>query len=254
MCGIAGGTHIEAETLGVMRERLSHRGPDGNGVWRDDGVGFAHTRLAIIDLDGGHQPMFFVSKPVAIVFNGEIYNFPVLKRQLEAEGRRFNTRSDTEVILHLYEKYGADCVKYLDGMFAIAIWDETEKKLVLARDHLGQKPLFFCEIPCGLAFASEVKGLLESNFVKRETDLEALYHYISLRFVPDQFTLFKGIKKLPAAHRLIYEKGKLRIERYWEFSYLDKINGTEEEITDQLDFMLFQTVKDHMLSDVPVGS
>ncbi|OGW17185.1 MAG: asparagine synthase (glutamine-hydrolyzing) [Nitrospinae bacterium RIFCSPLOWO2_12_FULL_45_22] len=257
MCGIAGIISDDSnlyKALPKMLALLAHRGPDDEGIEYLNGAALGHRRLSIIDLDGGHQPMFFVSKPVAIVFNGEIYNFPVLKRQLEAEGRRFNTRSDTEVILHLYEKYGADCVKYLDGMFAIAIWDETEKKLVLARDHLGQKPLFFCEIPCGLAFASEVKGLLESNFVKRETDLEALYHYISLRFVPDQFTLFKGIKKLPAAHRLIYEKGKLRIERYWEFSYLDKINGTEEEITDQLDFMLFQTVKDHMLSDVPVGS
>src|SRR3990167_4003199 len=132
MCGIAGIISDDSnlyKALPKMLALLAHRGPDDEGIEYLNGAALGHRRLSIIDLDGGHQPMFFVSKPVAIVFNGEIYNFPVLKRQLEAEGRRFNTRSDTEVILHLYEKYGADCVKYLDGMFAIAIWDETEKKL-----------------------------------------------------------------------------------------------------------------------------
>lgn len=257
MCGIAGivSNHTNLyESLAEMVALLTHRGPDDEGIVYLNGAALGHRRLSIIDLDGGHQPMFNANKSVAVVFNGEIYNFPILKKQLEAGGKSFKTHSDTEVILHLYEKEGEDCVKYLDGMFAFAIWDERKKKLILARDHMGQKPLFFCEIPEGLAFASEVKSLLASNLVKRETDLETLYHYISLRFIPDDCTLFKGIKKLPAGHRLIYENGKLRIDRYWEFSCLDKINGTEEEITNQLDHMLFQTVKAHMLSDVPVGS
>jgi len=257
MCGIAGIASDNSDlfdALPRMVSLLTHRGPDDEGIEYLNGAALGHRRLSIIDLEGGHQPMFNASKSVAVVFNGEIYNFPILKKQLEAEGRHFKTRCDTEVILHLYEKYGEDCVKHLDGMFAFAIWDTARKKLVLARDHMGQKPLFFCEIPYGLAFASEVKSLLASNFVKRETELEALYHYISLRFIPDQFTLFKGIKKLPAAHRLVYENGKLRIDRYWEFSCTDKINGTEEDITDQLDHVLFETVKAHMLSDVPIGS
>ncbi len=257
MCGIAGIVSERSdlfEALPRMVSLLAHRGPDDEGIEYLNGAALGHRRLSIIDLDGGHQPMFNSARSVAVVFNGEIYNFPILKEQLEAEGRHFKTRCDTEVILHLYEKYGEDCVKHLDGMFAFAIWDITRKKPVMARDHMGQKPLFFCETPYGFAFASEVKSLLVGNFVKRETELEALYHYISLRFIPDQFTLFKGIKKLPAAHRLIYENGKLRIDRYWDFSCLNKINGTEEEITDQLDHVLSQTVKAHMLSDVPIGS
>lgn len=257
MCGIAGIVTERPslyEDLPKMVSLLAHRGPDDEGIEYLNGAAFGHRRLSIIDLGSGHQPMFNASKSVVVVFNGEIYNFLILKKQLEAEGRHFRTCSDTEVILHLYEKYEEDCVKHLDGMFAFAIWDTPRKKLLLARDHMGQKPLFFCETPYGLAFASEVKSLLASNLVKRETDLEALYHYISLRFIPDQLTLFKGIKKLPAACRLVYENSKIKIDRYWEFSYLDKIKGTEKEITDQLDHMLFQTVKDHMISDVPVGS
>lgn len=257
MCGIAGIVSENPDlyrALPRMVSSLVHRGPDDEGIEYLNGAALGHRRLSIIDLGGGHQPMFNASRSVAIVFNGEIYNFLTLRKQLESEGRHFQTRSDTEVILHLYEKYGEDCVMHLDGMFAFGIWDIVRKKLVLVRDHMGQKPLFFCETPVGLAFASEVKSLLASNLVEREIELEALYHYISLRFIPDQYTLFKGIKKLPAAHRLVYENGKLRIDRYWEFSCLDKINGTEEEITDQLDHMLFETVKAHMVSDVPVGS
>src|ERR671925_1532434 len=187
MCGIAGIVSERSnlfEALPKMVSLLAHRGPDDEWIEYLNGAALGHRRLSIIDLSGGHQPMFNGSKSVAVVFNGEIYNYPSLKKQLEAEGRYFQTRSDTEVILHLYEKYGEDCVKYLDGMFAFAIWDRIRKRLVLARDHIGQKPLFFCETHDGLAFASEVKSLLASDFVKRETDLEALYHYISLRFIP----------------------------------------------------------------------
>lgn len=257
MCGIAGIVSDEPDlykTLPKMVSLLSHRGPDDEGIEYLNGAALGHRRLSIIDIDGGHQPMFNASRSVAIVFNGEIYNFPTLKKRLEAEGRRFKTRCDTEVILHLYEKYGEDCVRHLDGMFAFAIWDTVRKRLILARDHMGQKPLFFCKTPFGLAFASEVKSLLAGGFVKREVELEALYHYISLRFIPDQFTLFKGIKKLPAAHRLVYENGRITIDRYWEFSCTDKMSGTEEEITNQLDHVLLETVKAHMLSDVPIGS
>ncbi len=257
MCGIAGIVSSDPDRykpLPKMVSLLAHRGPDDEGLEYFDGAALGHRRLSIIDLDGGHQPMFNHSKTVAIVFNGEIYNFPTLKKQLEREGRNFRTHSDTEVILHLYEKHGEDCVKHLDGMFAFAIWDQTKKKLVLARDHIGQKPLFFCLTPDGLAFASEVKSILVSNFVNCEIDLEALYHYISLRFMPDQFSLFKKIRKLPAAHRLVFENGRERIDQYWSFSYQDKVSGSAKEITEQLDNILSQTVNEHLLSDVPVGS
>ena len=237
-----------------MVEVLRHRGPDDEGIEYLDGVALGHRRLSILDLQGGHQPMFNSARSLAIVFNGEIYNYPVLKRRLEERGRRFRTRSDTEVILHLYEEYGEDCVRHLDGMFAFALWDAPRKRLLLARDHMGQKPLFFCEAGDGLAFASEVKGLLSGDFVRRECDLEALYHYLSLRFIPDQLTLFRNIRKLPAAHRLIYERGRVRIERYWDFSCVKKHEGTEREIADLLEARLAETVQAHMLSDVPVGS
>lgn len=257
MCGIAGVVSRNPELykhLPRMVSLLAHRGPDDEGIEYLDGAAFGHRRLSIIDLDDGHQPMFNQSKTITIVFNGEIYNFPILKKQLENEGRQFRTHSDTEVILQLYEKYGENCVKYLDGMFAFAIWDQNKNKLFLARDHVGQKPLFFCLTPKGLVFASEVKSILASNFVDKKIDLEALYHYISLRFMPDQFTLFREIKKLQAGHYLTYQNGQEKIVQYWSFSYQNKIKGSEKEITEQLDSILSQTVKDHLLSDVPVGS
>jgi len=198
--------------------------------------------------------MLSADRTLAVVFNGEIYNFPTLRRSLENEGRRFRTRSDTEVILHLYEKHGVDCVAHLDGMFAFALWDASRQRLFLARDHMGQKPLFFCRTQRGFAFASEVKGVLASGLVAREADLEALFHYISLRFIPDRLTLFKGVEKLPAAHHLVYENGVARVEQYWSFSCVDKQAGSEAELTDALDHALGDTVRTHLLSDVPVGA
>ena len=257
MCGIAGiisDNPTLLEALPRMVSQLTHRGPDDEGLEYLEGAALGHRRLSIIDLDAGHQPMFNSSGTVAVVYNGEIYNFPTLKRELEEKGHRFSTRSDTEVLLHLYEEHGEHCVRHLDGMFAFAIWDLRQRKLLLVRDHLGQKPLFFRNTPEGLAFASEVKGVLASGIVDREIDLEALYHYISLRFIPDQSTLFKGIRKLPAGHYLVFENGVERLVKYWDVSYRDKIQASEGEILDELDELLTRTVKEHTLSDVPVGS
>ncbi len=257
MCGIAGVVSPDPEIqrrVVEMVAAIEHRGPDDMGIDYLDGIALGHRRLSIIDIDGGHQPMYNPDRSVGIVFNGEIYNFPELRSKLEAKGRRFVTRSDTEVILHLYEEYGVDCVCHLDGMFAFGLWDARRRRLLLARDHMGQKPLFFMQSNEAFTFGSEVKALLASGFVSPEIDLEALYHYISLRFIPDQLTLFEGVQKLPAAHRLVLQDGSARIERYWSFSFGNKLAGSEAEILDELDATLQDTVRAHRLSDVPVGT
>ena len=257
MCGITGIISDDPAAdsrLRAMMAQLRHRGPDDQGVERLGPATLGHWRLSILDIEGGRQPMLSADGTLAVAFNGEIYNYPALRRSLEAEGRRFRTRSDTEVILHLYQKYGVECVAHLDGMFAFGVWDAPRRRLLLARDHMGQKPLFYCQTARGFAFGSEVKSVLASALVPRETDLDALFHYISLRFIPDQLTLFKNVRKLPAAHRLVYADGVARVERYWEFSCVAKRAGTEAELTDALDHTLRDTVRAHLLSDVPVGS
>ncbi|MGN6392917.1 MAG: asparagine synthase (glutamine-hydrolyzing) [Gemmatimonadales bacterium] len=257
MCGLAGIISDDPSVAGrvpAMLATIRHRGPDDEGLECLGPATLGHRRLSILDLAGGRQPMRTADGTLAVVFNGEIYNFPALRAAFEAEGRRFRTRSDTEILLHLYEKYGVDCVRHLDGMFAFALWDAARRRLLLARDHLGQKPLFYAETARGLVFASEVKAVLASGLVTREIDLEALFHYVSLRFIPDQLTLFKGVRKLPAAHRLVYEQGVVRVERYWSFSSVEKRAGSDAELTDALDHELRETVRAHLLSDVPVGS
>jgi asparagine synthase (glutamine-hydrolysing) len=257
MCGIAGILSNDPAVrarLPRMLAAIAHRGPDDEGMETLDEAAIGQRRLSILDLAGGHQPMFDETGQLAIVFNGEIYSYPRLRAQLEQQGRRFRTNSDTEVILHLYALHGDDCVKHLEGMFAFALWDRARHRLLLARDHMGQKPLFWAQVGDAFAFASEVKGVLAAGLLSPETNLEALYHYISLRYIPDDLTLFSGVVKLPAAHRLVVERGQVRVERYWSFSCVDKMKGGEEEILDELDQRLYATVKDHMLADVPVGA
>ncbi|MBD3161746.1 MAG: asparagine synthase (glutamine-hydrolyzing) [Candidatus Eisenbacteria bacterium] len=257
MCGIAGILSADPDVrrrVGAMVAALAHRGPDDEGIEDLDRITLGHRRLSIVDLGGGHQPMFSADRSLAVVFNGEIYNFPRLREELERAGRRFATRCDTEILLHLYEIDGDDCVLRLEGMFAFALWDARRRRLLLARDHLGQKPLFFAETNGALAFASEVKGILAADLIPRRIDLTALYHYISLRFLPDDHSLFEGIHKLPAAHRLIVENGRARMERYWDLSRLEKIEGGEEDLLASLDAVLNRTVADHRMSDVPVGT
>ena len=257
MCGIAGIISADPavrSSLPAMLGLIRHRGPDDEGIEHLGPAALGHRRLSILDLAGGHQPMLSPDRTLAVVFNGEIYNFPALRRSLESEGHRFRTRSDTEIILHLYRKYGVDCVAHFDGMFAFALWDAPRGLLFLARDHLGQKPLFFCQTQRGFAFASEVKAVLASGLVPRKADLEALFHYISLRFIPDELTLFENVRKLPAGHRLVFADGQVRLERYWSFSCIDKLAGTDAELTDALDHSLRETVRAHLLGDVPVGA
>lgn len=257
MCGIAGIVSQDTARFAVlpaMVASLAHRGPDDDGIEHLPGAALGHRRLSIIDLEHGHQPMLDETGTVGIVFNGEIYNYRALQRQLESEGRTFRTGSDTEVLLQVYLQYGTDCVKHLNGMFAFAIWDARKQTLFAARDHMGQKPFFYHMAHGGIVFGSEIKAILASGLVRPTPDLKALYDYISLRFIPGDLTLFESIRKLPAAHYLVWHEGQLKVERYWQLDFNQKIKGSERELTQALEDQLTRTVEEHTVSDVPVGA
>ncbi len=255
MCGIAGITGAQhGSAIQQMTDALVHRGPDDSGFFRDNEIALGQRRLSIVDLHTGHQPISNEDDSLQLVCNGEIYNSPELRDALKAKGHRFKTETDVEVILHLYEDHGDDCVKHLRGMFAFAIWDSRKRRLFMARDHLGQKPLFFCHKEGSFAFASEVKSILASPIIAPEIDMEGLWHYVSLRFMPDDHSLFRGIKKLPAAHRMVFENNQIRIDKYWDVEFNQKLKASEAELTDQLDELLLETVKGHLMSDVQVGA
>lgn len=255
MCGIAGimGSR-RADAIKKMTDIMIHRGPDDSGYYIDDDIALGQRRLSIIDLNHGRQPISNEDDSLQLVCNGEIYNSPELRESLLAKGHRFKTATDVEVILHLYEEYGDNCVKHLRGMFAFALWDSRKRRLLMARDHLGQKPLFFCQKNGAFAFGSEAKSVLASGVTKAEIDLEGLWHYMSLRFMPDQHSLFKGIKKLPAAHYLVLEDNQISMQKYWDVDFREKLTSSKSVITDQLDELLLDTVKGHLLSDVRVGA
>ena len=256
MCGITGivSNRSHKDKIVAMAAALIHRGPDDEGFFHDPAVALGQRRLSIIDLDGGRQPISNEDGTLQLVCNGEIYNSPELRAELEKGGHRFRTRTDVEAILHLYEDRGRNCVKKLRGMFAFALWDGRQRCLLLARDHMGQKPLFFADQGDVLLFASEIKAIFASGLVQPQMDLDALWHYVSLRFLPDRYTFFKGIQKLPAATTLLWRDGRFDLARYWTPDFREKLPGSIEEITDQLDHVLRQSVAMHLLSDVPVGT
>ena len=237
-----------------MTDALTHRGPDGVGYFSDGMIALGQRRLSIIDIDGGKQPIASEDGRLQLICNGEIYNSPGIRRQYEKLGYAFRTKTDVEVILPLYLEHGPDCVNYLQGMFAFAIWDTRDNSLFLARDHLGQKPLFYAMQGDDFLFASEVKAILASGLIDACPDIEALWHYISLRYVPDDHSLVKGIKKLPAGHFLLVREGKPEVRRYWNLHFAPKFTDSENELVDQLDDLLNKTVQAHLLSDVEVGS
>lgn len=256
MCGIAG---LIAENhqsrIKAMTDIMAYRGPDDEGFYSDETISLGHRRLSINDLSGGHQPISNEDGKVILLCNGEIYNSPKLREELLAKGHLFKTATDVEVILHLYEEVGEDCFSRLRGMFAVAIWDKSKKRLLLARDHMGQKPVFFAVKGNSLAFSSEPKSILASGMLMREVDLEALWHYMSLRYLPDDHSLFKGVKKLPAATYAVWEDGKIRTRQYWKLdTFKNKLQGDEKELTDELEKILLSTIDLHLLSDVPVGT
>jgi asparagine synthase (glutamine-hydrolysing) len=261
MCGICGivstdrSEHFDLRTIQRMRDMLAHRGPDDKGAYLGPGVALGHRRLSIIDLrPEGRQPMANEDEQVQIVFNGEIYNFGDHRDWLIAKGHRFKSRTDTEVIIHLYEELGVDCLKRLRGMFAFAIWDERKRLLFLARDRLGKKPLFYHFDGKRLLFASEIKALLAHPSVTAAADPQAIDYYVSLGYVPGPFSAFKGVRKLPPAHYLTFSHGKLEIKRYWQVHYLPKLELSENEACAQIVERLTEAVKLRLISDVPLGA
>jgi asparagine synthase (glutamine-hydrolysing) len=257
MCGIAGkaGTAPVAESdILRMCNAIAHRGPDDWGTFVEGGVGLGMRRLSIVDLAGGHQPMSNEDGTVVVVFNGELYNFPSLHDEVVSKGHRFKTRCDTEALVHLYEEYGEGMVARLRGMFAFAIWDRTRHRLLVARDHFGQKPLFYTERGGQLTFASEIKALLADDPSLAELSPFALDQYLTMRFVQPPETFFGRIRALPPAHYMVWENGRSRVERYWSLNYGPKWTYSEGETLDRIDELLAETVKLHLLSDVPVGA
>lgn len=257
MCGIvgtAGPAPVVEDDVRRMCDAIVHRGPDDWGAFVEGGVGLGMRRLSIIDLAGGHQPIANEDGTVVVVLNGEIYNHESLRAELEARGHRFSTRTDTEVLVHLYEDFGEGMLARLRGMFAFAIWDRRRRRLLVARDHFGQKPLFYVHQGQRLAFASEIKALLAADPSLAVLNPYALDQYLSLRFVQPPDTFFDKIQSLPPAHFFIWENEELRIERYWDLDYGPKWIDSEEQLIDRVDELLAETVKLHLVSDVPVGA
>ena len=261
MCGIAGVVSATREsniTEAVVREmcdRIIHRGPDDEGILVQDGAGLGMRRLSVIDLSGGHQPVFNEDRSAWIVYNGEIYNFPELRPELEKRGHRFYTKCDTEVIIHLYEEMGADCVQKLRGMFALAIYDKTKRKLILARDRLGKKPLHYALVKDKLYFASEIKSILAVAPQLAEVNSQGLLEYLYFGYVPDPITAFTGIQKLPPGHLLEFENGKIAIRQYWDLpQYNTHTPKSEEECLEELEARLLEATRIRLISDVPLGA
>jgi asparagine synthase (glutamine-hydrolysing) len=257
MCGICGlwsEGEVDGELLRRMAQVIHHRGPDDKGFYLGAGVGLANVRLSIIDLNTGKQPIANEDESVWIVFNGEIYNYPELRRELLDRGHHFKTHTDTEVIVHLYEEYGLDCVRRLRGMFAFALWDERKRRLLLARDPLGQKPLYYSRRPGEFLFGSEIKALLAHRGIRPQLNKRAMHNYISLRYLPDADTMFEGVEKVPAGHFLTVRDGQVAVQPYWDVRYTPKLAGSEAEIKAQVRQQLLDTVQCHLLSDVPLGA
>lgn len=259
MCGIAGfidKTYYSddaEQVLDRMCKVIRHRGPDEQGTWTDNGVALGMRRLSIIDLSGGHQPIFNEDQSVLVVFNGEIYNYQSLKQQLQARGHHFATNSDTEVIVHAYEEYGDECVTHLRGMFVFALWDRKRQRLLAARDRFGKKPFNYYWDGQRLVFGSEIKSLLEAN-IPREVDPIALDEYLVYRYVPTPLTLFKNVKKLPAAHVLIYENGQISTKRYWELPFTVTNQDDEATSLERIRSLLREAVQIRLMSEVPLGA
>jgi asparagine synthase (glutamine-hydrolysing) len=240
--------------LHEMCERMKHRGPDSEGLWTDEQVALGMRRLSIIDLATGEQPVYSEDRSVVVVMNGELYNFREVREKLEKQGHRFETNTDTEILPHLYEEHGLDLLEHLNGMFAFALWDKRRKKLFIARDRFGEKPLYYGTFDGQLIFASELKVLLAHPSVKTEIDTDALRRYLSFDYVPAPFSIYKNIYKLPAAHFLTVEKGEVKVQRYWNLKFHKNGNTPSfEEASRQLRELLSDAVKMRLVADVPLG-
>ncbi|MBC8488016.1 MAG: asparagine synthase (glutamine-hydrolyzing) [Bacteroidetes bacterium] len=263
MCGIVGtasqNIKIDAKLLSIMRDTMHHRGPDDAGLWFDSkgGVGLAHRRLSIIDLSqAGHQPMTDINEQFCIVFNGEIYNYRRLRDKLISMGLSFRTNSDTEIILQAYQAWGENCLERLNGMFAFALYDKSKKRLFIARDRTGQKPLFYYHSNGRLTFASELKALMEDPAFPRELDLEALNFYLAYGYIPGKMCILKGVYKLPPGHMMTYdvETDQLMIRQYWRLPTFIETNATDvTELVSRFQELLKDSVRLRLIADVPVG-
>jgi asparagine synthase (glutamine-hydrolysing) len=261
MCGIAGKYNFESarpvdrEQLAAMTASIAHRGPDADGFFVADGIGLGHRRLSIIDLATGDQPLSNEDGSVWVVFNGEIYNFAEVRTELERHGHQFRTHSDTEVIVHAYEQWGERSVERFRGMFAYALWDGRRRRLVLVRDRLGVKPLYYCATRSGITFGSEIKALLADPDVPREWSPESIDAYLTLQYVPSPRTIYRDVSKLPPGHLLVAENGRVVTEQYWDLVFTgDGDPAREEAYLEQLDALISESVKLRLVSDVPLGA
>lgn len=286
MCGITGWINLDTNkpirdaepVLHSMCQRIVHRGPDSEGLWIDDTVALGMRRLSIIDLKTGDQPVFSEDKSVVVMMNGELYNYREVRADLEKDGFKFVTRSDTEILPHLYQKYGDDFLEYINGMYAFSLWDSKRKKLIIARDRFGEKPLYYGVFDNKLIWSSEPKSVLEHPSVKPELDMNALRHYVSFDYVPAPMSIYKGIHKLPAAHVLTVENGEVKTRRYWDISWSGSEPGavatglnspgrngdipakpqSRKKVSlsskaDELRDLLSDAVRMRLVSDVPLG-
>ena len=258
MCGIAGkvdrGAGVPAALVEQMCERQAHRGPDSRGIFSADGVGLGIQRLRVIDLETGDQPVYNEDRSVVVVLNGEIYNYRELRRELEGRGHAFSTHGDTEVIAHLYEEEGPDLVERLSGMFAFALWDERRKRLLIARDRVGKKPLFYSEQDGSLSFASELGALMADPSIPREVDPVAIDCYLAFGYVQSPRSIWRAVKKLPPAHTLVWENGTTSVERYWRLDYSRKADAPLPELEEELRDRVAAAVRRRMIADVPLGA
>ena len=257
MCGIAGLASAGRPDAGLVRrmcDTLVHRGPDGSGFHDDDHAALGMRRLAIIDVAGSQQPVYNEDRTVAAVFNGELYNFPELREDLRRRGHRFVTNGDSECLVHLYEDYGDDLVHHLRGMFAFAIWDAAARRLLLARDRVGKKPLYWREDGASLAFGSELKALVADPAVHRRIDPVALHHYLTYQYVPAPWSIYQGIQKLPPGHLLSWQDGVTKVSRYWRLDCTQRPVTSIPEAAEQLRYLLLDATKVRMLSERPLGA
>ena len=261
MCGIAGKVRtnssappVSLATIRRMTDAILYRGPDDDGFYSDPNVGLGQRRLSIIDLSTGKQPIFNEDETICVVFNGEIYNYKDLRKWLEDKGHRFRTNSDTEVIVHMYEEIGDDCVSRFYGMFAFALWDRTKQKLLMARDRVGIKPLYYYVSQNAILFASEVKAILATGELTASVDSSAVASFLTYFYCPGESTIFKGVKKLLPGYYMVVEKGGVSTRQYWDLKFPTQTQRrAESEIIEELDSLLAEVVTGHMISDVPVG-
>ena len=260
MCGISGifefdqARTVDRETVHRMNESLRHRGPDDEGIYVDRGIGLGHRRLSIIDVAGGHQPISNEDGSIWVLLNGEIYNYSQLSQDLRARGHKFQTRSDTEVIVHLYEDYGEDCFSRLRGMFAIAIWDGRQRRLVLARDRVGKKPLYYCTDNAKVIFASELKAIIAGKGRQLQMDPLAASDYFSLGYVPAPKTIYEGIRKVLPAHYVVVSADGLREKSYWRLSFGNTEQHSEQEWSEMVREQLCEATRIRLMSEVPLGA